>query len=239
MKKQSSKAKRLNEVKRKHLKTVKRRQLSEIKKSIRKYQRLNEDEGQVASEEKALGTLFYPNPDQEDAKYSPYVYDRGAIINLIKDMGYSDYEEVASEFFNIFSPADKDELRILRNQEGNPELQPTDLTVDIYIKHIKNEFPKDMGRSQGIESPDIDPAGGHGLSSMEENLNQTPTSFESVNDVMRYLADNNVSIIEPYLIKSINGTLEDEEENRHLYDPLTPKRIGEIVEQIIKAESNR
>ena len=74
---------------------------------------------------------------------------------------------------------------------------------------------------------------------IKENLNQTPTSFESVNDVMRYLADNNVSIIEPYLIKSINGTLEDEEENRHLYDPLTPKRIGEIVEQIIKAESNR
>ena len=72
---------------------------------------------------------------------------------------------------------------------------------------------------------------------IKENLNQTPTSFKSVNDVMRYLADNNVSIIEPYLIKSINGTLEDEEENSPV--PLTPKRIGEIVEQIIKAESNR
>tara|TARA_R110002167_G_scaffold260588_1_gene467056 strand:+ start:263 stop:814 length:552 start_codon:yes stop_codon:yes gene_type:complete len=43
MKKQTPKAKRLTEVKRKHLKTVKRRQLSEIKKSIRKYQRLNEN----------------------------------------------------------------------------------------------------------------------------------------------------------------------------------------------------
>ena len=72
---------------------------------------------------------------------------------------------------------------------------------------------------------------------IKENLNQTPTSFKSVNDVMRYLADNNVSIIEPYLIKSINGTLEDEGENSPV--PLTPKRIGEIVEQIIKAESNR
>ena len=103
---------------------------------------LNEDEGQIAAEEKALGTLFHPNPDQEDAKYSPYVYDRGAITNLIKDMGYSDYEEVASEFFNAFSPADKDELRILRNQEENPELQPNDLTVGMYIRHIKNEFTK-------------------------------------------------------------------------------------------------
>ena len=73
---------------------------------------------------------------------------------------------------------------------------------------------------------------------LKENNDQTsPYPFESVNDVMRYLADNNVSIIEPYLIKSINGTLEDEEENSPV--PLTPERIGEIVEQIIKAESNR
>ena len=43
MKKQSPKTKRLNEVKRKHLKTVKRKQLSEIKKSIKKFQRLNEN----------------------------------------------------------------------------------------------------------------------------------------------------------------------------------------------------
>ena len=42
MKKQTTKAKRLTEAKRKHLKTVKRRQLSEIKKSIKKFQRLNE-----------------------------------------------------------------------------------------------------------------------------------------------------------------------------------------------------
>ena len=46
MKKQSPKAKRLTEAKAKHLKTVKRRQLSEIKKSIKKFQRLNENEGQ-------------------------------------------------------------------------------------------------------------------------------------------------------------------------------------------------
>ena len=44
MKKQTPKVKRLTEAKAKHLKTVKRRQLSEIKKSIRKYQRLNENQ---------------------------------------------------------------------------------------------------------------------------------------------------------------------------------------------------
>ena len=79
-----------------------------------------------------------------------------------------------------------------------------------------------------------------GLKPLDEELNEnegqaTPYPFESVNDVMRYLADNNVSIIEPYLIKSINGTLEDEEENGFL----TPERIGEVVEQIINAEVRR
>ena len=46
MKKQTPKVKRLTEAKAKHLKTVKRRQLSEIKKSIGKYKRLNENEGE-------------------------------------------------------------------------------------------------------------------------------------------------------------------------------------------------
>ena len=110
---------------------------------------LNEDEGQFAAEEKALGTLFHPNPDQEEAEDSPYVYDEEAFINLIKDMGYSDYKEVASEFLHYFSPADEDELRILRHNERNPELQPTDLTVGMYTRNIQKEFPKDMGRSQG------------------------------------------------------------------------------------------
>ena len=73
---------------------------------------------------------------------------------------------------------------------------------------------------------------------IKENNGQTsPYPFESVNDVMMYLANNNVSIIEPYLIKSINGTLEEEEENSPV--PLTPKRIGEIVEQIINSEIRR
>ena len=46
MKKQTPKTKRLTEAKAKHLKTVKRRQLSEIKKSIKKFQRLTENEGE-------------------------------------------------------------------------------------------------------------------------------------------------------------------------------------------------
>ena len=112
-----------------------------LKKYLAEGRLLNEDEGQFAAEEKALGTLFHPNPDQEDAEYSPYVYDEEAFINLIKDMGYSDYKEVASEFLHYFSPADEDELRILRHNERNPELQPTDLTVGMYTRNIQKEFP--------------------------------------------------------------------------------------------------
>ena len=89
----------------------------------------------LATEKKALGNLFHPNSDN-----TAYVYNREHLSNLIKAIGYPDYEEVTSEFINIFAPADEDELRILRNQEGNPELQPNDLTIGMYIRHIKNEF---------------------------------------------------------------------------------------------------
>ena len=76
----------------------------------------------------------------------------------------------------------------------------------------------------------------------------TPYPFESVNDLMRYFADNNISLIEnsqmfleshPYLIKSINSTLEEEEENYPDAEFLSPKRIREVVEQIINAEVRR
>lgn len=89
-------------------------------------------------EDKALGNLFYPSEDEEGG----YTYDMDAITNLIKSMGYEDYEEVASEFTHYFSPGDEDEMRIFRAQENNPELQPTDLTIGMYKRNIEKEFEK-------------------------------------------------------------------------------------------------
>jgi len=91
---------------------------------------------------KALGILFHLNINKEEREFTPYEWDENAIINLIKNIGYKDYEEVAKEFTHYFSPGDEDEMRIFRAQENNPKLQPTDLTIGMYIKAIEQEFSK-------------------------------------------------------------------------------------------------
>jgi hypothetical protein len=91
---------------------------------------------------KALGILFQSNEDEEEREFTPYEWDREAVTDLIKSMGYEDYEEVASEFTHYFSPGDEDEIRIFRAQENNPELEPTDLTIGMYKRSIEKEFEK-------------------------------------------------------------------------------------------------
>ena len=92
----------------------------------------------LIDENKALGVLFYSNKDEKDK----YTYNIDAVVNLIKSMGYKDYEDVANEFTHYFSPGDEDEMRIFRTQENNPELQPTDLTIGMYKRNIEKEFYK-------------------------------------------------------------------------------------------------
>jgi hypothetical protein len=87
---------------------------------------------------KALGILFFPNEYEEDG----YIYDIDAVANLIKSIGYEDYEEIASEATHYTSPGDDDEMRIFRAQENNPKLQPTDLTIGMYKRNIEKEFEK-------------------------------------------------------------------------------------------------
>ena len=94
------------------------------------------DENTFNDEDKALGILFHPDEDDR------YTYDVNAVANLIKSMGYEDYEDVAGDFTHYFSPGDEDEMRIFRAQENNPELQPTDLTIGMYKKNIEKEFEK-------------------------------------------------------------------------------------------------
>jgi hypothetical protein len=87
--------------------------------------------------DKALGILFYPNTDGEEG----YEWDMDAFNNLVKNMGYEDYEDVAGEMTHIFSPADEDEMRIFRQRLNNPNLQPEDLTIGMYKQTIEQEFP--------------------------------------------------------------------------------------------------
>jgi len=91
--------------------------------------------------DKALGILFHPNDDMEEANETPYVWDHNAYENLVKSMGYEDYEDVAGEMTHYFAPGDNDEMRVMRNLIGNPNLQPTDLTIGMYKKAIRSEYP--------------------------------------------------------------------------------------------------
>ena len=91
---------------------------------------------------KALGVLFHLNEDEEEREFTPYEWNHEAVKDLIKDMGYEDYEEVADEFTHYFSPGDDDEIEIFRVQENNPKLEPTDLTIGMYKRSIEKEFEK-------------------------------------------------------------------------------------------------
>lgn len=84
--------------------------------------------------DKALGILFHQVEDE-------YEWDMDAVNNLVKDMGYEDYEEIASEITHYFSPTDEEEMEIFRRITGNPNLQPKEITIGMYKQVIKQEFP--------------------------------------------------------------------------------------------------
>jgi hypothetical protein len=103
--------------------------------------RLNEEKT-FNDNDKAYGILFVDNDDEEEIKYTPYVYNEKAIAALVKSMGYTNPNTVAGEFTHYTSPGDDDEMRIFRTQEGNPNLQPKDLTIGMYKSAIETDFPE-------------------------------------------------------------------------------------------------
>jgi hypothetical protein len=113
-------------------------QLNEVKRMQQLAGILNENQlNEISDNAKALGILFYPNEDE-----GGYEWNIDAFNNLVKDMGYADYEEVVKEMTHIFSPADEDEMRIFRTRLDNPDLQPEDLTIGMYKQAIEQEFPE-------------------------------------------------------------------------------------------------
>ena len=90
---------------------------------------------EVSDDDKALGVLFHPSEDG-------FEWDENAMDNLVKDMGYEDYEEVADEVIHYTSPGDEDEMNMFRHLTGNPNLQPEDITIGMYKQVIEKEFPE-------------------------------------------------------------------------------------------------
>jgi hypothetical protein len=87
-------------------------------------------------DQQALGFLFHSEEDEDGM--IDYFYDEDKVIEVIRSLGYDDAEEIAKEVMTISSP--EDELEIMRNKTGNPDLQITDLTVGMFKQGIKDEF---------------------------------------------------------------------------------------------------
>jgi hypothetical protein len=88
---------------------------------------------QLLNENKALGNIFY----EEDGEY---FYDDAKLIELIKNMGYEDAEEIAKEITTVSSP--EDELEFLQNKYNKPDLKIEDITLDMIKKGIEDVFEK-------------------------------------------------------------------------------------------------
>ena len=98
---------------------------------------INESQlNEVNDDDKALGILFHPSEDEDE-----YEWDTIAYSNLVKSMGYEDYEDVAGEMTYNIDPAGEEEMRIFRKNLGYPNLKPKDLTIGMYKQAIEKEFP--------------------------------------------------------------------------------------------------
>ena len=106
--------------------------------------RLNEEKT-FDNNAKAHGILFSDNDDEDEIEEVPYMWNEKAVKDLVMSMGYEeeDIDDIAGTIMDFF-PAGEDEMGIFRTQEGNPDLQPEDLTIGMYKKNIKNEFPENI-----------------------------------------------------------------------------------------------
>lgn len=88
--------------------------------------------------QQSIGFLFRPEEDEDGM--IDYVYDKDKVIEVIRSLGYNDAEEIAKEVLTISSP--EDELELMRNKTGDPDLQITDLTVGMFKQGIEAGFEK-------------------------------------------------------------------------------------------------
>jgi len=102
--------------------------------------RLMLNEVQFNDNDKALGTLIFPN--DEDDKDTPYVHDYYAYVSLLKDMGYSQeqIDEDLDEYFHYTSAFNEEEMHIYKYRTGIKNLRPEDVTVGMIKDELRDEF---------------------------------------------------------------------------------------------------
>ena len=104
------------------------------------------DEVKVAFKDnrKALGTVFYENPDTEEAEEYGYLYvwNDEFVEQLAKDLGFEDYKDVAGEFTHYVGPGTENDIRALEGLLGLENLTVDKLTVEMYKQAILRDFEK-------------------------------------------------------------------------------------------------
>ena len=67
-----------------------------------------------------------------------YEWKRKEIINVIKEMGYTDANEIANEVITLADPYDF--LEMMRNKNNVEDLDILELTIDMFKESIRDEF---------------------------------------------------------------------------------------------------
>jgi len=105
---------------------------------------INEIKVAFKDNRKALGTVFYENPDTEEAEEYGYLYvwNDEFVEQLAKDLGFEDYKDVAGEFTHYVDPGTEDDIRALESLLGLKNLTVDKLTVEMYKQAILRDFEK-------------------------------------------------------------------------------------------------
>lgn len=105
---------------------------------------INEVKVAFKDNRKALGTVFYENPDTEEAEEYGYLYvwNDEFVEQLAKDLGFKNYEDVAGEFMEYVDPGTEEDIRTLESLLGLKNLTVDKLTVEMYKQAILRDFEK-------------------------------------------------------------------------------------------------
>ena len=90
----------------------------------------------MTNETKQIGLLF--NVIEDEDGLIEYEWNENNMVEIIKNMGYTDPEEMAKEIMTISSP--DDELQMMRRIMNNQDLDITDLTIEMFKASVLNEF---------------------------------------------------------------------------------------------------
>ena len=118
-----------------------------IKEAKRLQQLAGIDEVKIAFKDnrKALGTVFYENPDTEEAEEYGYLYvwNDEFVEQLAKDLGYEeDYEDAADEFTAYTDPGTKEDIHFLEKVLKLKNLTVDKLTVEMYKQAMLRSLKK-------------------------------------------------------------------------------------------------